>query len=123
VSPDSPSPQDDDQIQTSQNLPIKSLIGLSPSVIKVSGTKLKGQGFQTNTLEEKEPYHSHKVPRSIGSRNEVEECGTLPMRDFYMVETKMTLRTRIGDDVFGSRVATTVPISCDYEPYLSIKDA
>jgi hypothetical protein len=31
-----------------------------------------------------------------------------------MVGTKMTLRIRVGDDIFGSRVATTVPISCDY---------
>lgn len=26
----------------------------------------------------------------------------------------MTLRTWVGDDVSGSRVATTLPISCDY---------
>lgn len=38
----------------------------------------------------------------------------LPVRGFYMVKTKMTPRIRVGDDVLGSRVATTVPISCDY---------
>ena len=27
----------------------------------------------------------------------------------------MTLRIQVEDDVFGSRVATTVPVSCDYE--------
>jgi hypothetical protein len=58
--------------------------------------------------------HSHKVFGSIGSRNGVEERGTLPVRNFYMVETKMTPHIRVGDDVSGSRVATTVPVSCDY---------
>ena len=40
VSPDSPSPQDDDQIQTSQDLPINYFIGLSPPVT----------GFSLSTL-------------------------------------------------------------------------
>jgi hypothetical protein len=40
----------------------------------------------------------------------------LPVRDFYMVKTKMTPRIQVGDDVLGSRVAITVPISCDYNP-------
>ena len=52
--------------------------------------------------------HSHKVLGSIGLRNGVGERGTLHVRDFYMVITKM-----IGD-FFGSRVATSVPVSCDY---------
>jgi hypothetical protein len=38
----------------------------------------------------------------------------LPVRDFYMVKTKMTPRIRVGDDVLGSRVATAVPVSCYY---------
>jgi hypothetical protein len=38
----------------------------------------------------------------------------LPVRDFYMGETKMSVCTRVGDDVSGSRVATSVPISCDW---------
>jgi hypothetical protein len=61
--------------------------------------------------------HSHKVPASIGLRNEVEERGMLLARGFYMVGTKMTLRIQVeevGDDFSGSRVATTVPVSCDY---------
>ena len=33
----------------------------------------------------------------------------LHMRVFYIVGTKMMLRTWVGDDVSGSRVATTVP--------------
>jgi hypothetical protein len=31
-----------------------------------------------------------------------------------MVVMKMTLRFRVGDDVSGSRVDTTVHVSCDY---------
>jgi hypothetical protein len=58
--------------------------------------------------------HSHKVSGSIGSRNGFKERGTLLMRGFYTVGTKMTLRTWVGDDVSGSRVATTIPVSCDY---------
>jgi hypothetical protein len=38
----------------------------------------------------------------------------LPVRVFYMVVTEMTPRFWVGDDVSGSRVATTVPVSCDY---------
>jgi hypothetical protein len=53
---------------------------------------------------------SHKVPI-----DRVEEHSTLPMRDFYMVVMKLTPRTLVGDDVLGSRVATNVPVSCDYE--------
>jgi hypothetical protein len=64
------------------------------------------------------PSHSHKVPGSIGSRNEIEERGTLLMRGFYTVGTKMTLRTQVGDDVSGSRDATTIPVCCDYAPSL-----
>jgi hypothetical protein len=41
------------------------------------------------------------------------------MRGFYTVRTKMTLRIRVRDDVSGSSVATTVPVSCDYGSYLS----
>jgi hypothetical protein len=38
-----------------------------------------------------------------------------------MVGTKMTMCTRVGDDVSGSRIATTVPVSSDYGSlYLSI---
>lgn len=36
------------------------------------------------------------------------------VRDFYKVGTKMTLRSRVGDDVPGSRVTTTVPVACGY---------
>jgi hypothetical protein len=38
----------------------------------------------------------------------------LLVRDFYMVITKMIPCIRIGDDVLGSRVATTVPVYYDY---------
>jgi hypothetical protein len=34
--------------------------------------------------------------------------------DRFLHGGKMTLRTRVGDDVSGSRVATNVPVSCDY---------
>jgi hypothetical protein len=36
--------------------------------------------------------HSHNVFRTIGSRDGVEERGTLTVRGFYMVVKKMTLR-------------------------------
>lgn len=44
----------------------------------------------------------------------VEERGMLHVRDFYMVGKKMTLRNRVGNDVPGSRVTTTVPVACGY---------
>jgi hypothetical protein len=54
-------------------------------------------------------YHSLEVPGPIGSRNGIEEPGTLLMRGFYIVGTKMTLRTRVRDDVSGSRVLPLYP--------------
>jgi hypothetical protein len=39
----------------------------------------------------------------------------LLMRGFYTVGTKKTMRTRVGDNISGSRAATTVLVSCDYD--------
>jgi hypothetical protein len=64
--------------------------------------------------------HSHKVPGSIWSRNGVEEHGALPVRDFYMVGTKMIPRIQVGDNISGSRVVTTVPVCCDYDLEISV---
>jgi hypothetical protein len=54
--------------------------------------------------------HSHKVPRSMGTRDGVEERGR-----FCIVGTKMSPRSRVGDDVSGSRDSATDPVSGDYD--------
>jgi len=58
--------------------------------------------------------HSHKDSGSIGSRDGVEERGTVLVRGFYKAGTKMTPRFRDGIGVPGSRNGTLDPDFCDY---------
>ena len=53
--------------------------------------------------------HSHKDSGSMGSRDGVEERGTILMRGFYKAGTKMTPRFRDGIGVPGSRNGTLDP--------------